>query len=135
MVLQQLNKCDMKKIQSEVRKFMEERDWLSQQPADVAKSIVIESAEVLEKFQWVNPSVKEVKEDKDLYRKVGMELADVIIFCAEMAIILDYDVHKLVSEKLEKQAEKYPVEKVKGHNGHHNYLAIKQEYRRKGKNE
>ena len=53
----------MKNTKEEVRKFMEERNWLNQPAGDVAKSIVIEAAELLEHFQWNNFFEEEVEKD------------------------------------------------------------------------
>lgn len=66
----------MQKIQKEVKDFMAERDWLSQPPVDVAKSIIIEAAELLENFQWSNFFLEEVEKDPELKEEIVKELAD-----------------------------------------------------------
>jgi NTP pyrophosphatase (non-canonical NTP hydrolase) len=88
-------------------KFREERDWKQfHTPENLAKSINIEAAELLECFQWSTD-----KFDKEEAKE---ELADVIIYCLLMSDALDADVEKIVKDKIEKNDKKYPVEKAKG---------------------
>lgn len=91
---------------SALRQFVAERNWQQfHTPENLAKSISIESAELLELFQWSEPS--KIEEVKD-------ELADVLTYCMLLADKYDLDVEKLVLEKLEKTKAKYPVEKSFG---------------------
>lgn len=89
-----------------LREFVAERDWQQfHTPENLAKSISIESAELLELFQWSDPSnIEEVKD----------ELADVLTYCILLADKYDLDIEKLVLEKLEKTKAKYPVDKSYG---------------------
>jgi len=97
----------LKELQSEIEQFNKDRDWDQfHSPANLAKSISIESGELLECFQW-----DESKYDKE---EVNEELADVINYCLQMATVLGVDVKAIVEAKLAKNAKKYPVEKAKG---------------------
>jgi NTP pyrophosphatase (non-canonical NTP hydrolase) len=97
----------LKELQSEIEQFNKDRDWDQfHSPANLAKSISIESGELLECFQW-----DENKYDKE---EVNEELADVINYCLQMATVLGVDVKTIVEAKLAKNAKKYPVEKAKG---------------------
>jgi NTP pyrophosphatase (non-canonical NTP hydrolase) len=97
----------IKDLQAKIDKFNKDRDWDQfHSPANLAKSISIESGELLECFQW-----NEDKYDKD---EVNEELADVINYCLQLATVLHVDVKEIVEAKLEKNAKKYPVEKAKG---------------------
>ena len=90
-----------------IRKFTSDRDWDQfHSPANLAKSIAIEAAELLECFQWdeKNYDVDHVKE----------ELADVIVYCVNMLDKLGLDVDAIVNDKMAKNEAKYPVEKAKG---------------------
>ncbi len=90
-----------------IRKFSEERDWDQfHSPANIAKSIVIEAAELLECFQW----------DDNEYDigHVREELADVIVYCQNMLDKLGLDADEIVNMKMAQNEEKYPVEKAKG---------------------
>ena len=96
----------MKKAIQEIRKFNKEREWeVFHTPENLAKSISIEAGELLECFQWNNDYNKQ---------NVCEELADVINYCILMADALDVDLEEIVLSKLEKNKEKYPVDKAKG---------------------
>ena len=56
----------MKDLEREIKKFLVERNWYRLEPADLAKSIMIEGAELLELFQWKNYSVDDINADKKL---------------------------------------------------------------------
>ena len=96
---------------NEILKFRDERDWKQfHNPKDLAISISLEAAELLEAFQWSGSDVSgEAKKDK-----IKEELADVFIYCVHMADACDLDIDQIVQEKLKKNNEKYPVEKAKG---------------------
>ena len=94
-------------LRQAIDQFVEERDWMQfHSPANLAKSISIEANELLECFQWdeSNYSIESVKE----------ELADVINYCIRMASVLDLDIRSIVLEKIDKNAQKYPIEKARG---------------------
>ena len=96
----------MDELMQELIKFQTERDWEQfHTPENLAKSISIEAAELLEHFQWNNEYNKE---------EVVDELADVINYCFLMADALNVDVKEIVLNKMKKTAKKYPVEKAKG---------------------
>ena len=104
----------MRELMKKVVEFTRERDWDQfHSPENLAKSISIESGELLECFQWNNEyDLNEVKE----------ELADVINYCLLMADKLGVDVKQIVLEKMEKTAKKYPIEKSKGVSKKYNKL-------------
>ena len=96
----------MDEIINELKNFQWERDWKKfHTPENLAKSISIESAELLEHFQWG----KEYDIDE-----VSEELADVMIYCLYMVDSLDLDVKEIIFNKMEKNAIKYPIDKSKG---------------------
>lgn len=96
----------MKKTIERVLNFTKERDWDQfHSPENLAKSISIESAELLECFQW-NSNYE--------HNKVVDELADIVNYCILMADKLNVDLETIVLEKLLKNELKYPVEKAKG---------------------
>lgn len=104
----------MQKAINEIIEFNKERDWGQfHSPENLAKSIAIEAGELLECFQWNN------NYDKD---KVCEELADVVNYCIVMADQLQVDLEKIVLDKLEKNRQKYPVEKAKGTSKKYNEL-------------
>jgi dCTP diphosphatase len=122
----------MTKVQQEILDYLEERDWASLYPGDLAKSISIEAAELLEHFQWSHPTKEELRKDTEKARLVRREVADVLIYSLELCIALGLDHEEVIREKLQYAREKYPVDEVK-HRGE-NYYKIKEQYRRAGKN-
>jgi len=105
----------MDKLMQEIKQFNEERDWDQfHSPENLAKSIAIESGELLECFQW----------DSENYNKeeVCEELADVFTYCIQMAMKLDVNPEEIILKKLDKTRKKYPVEKAKGVSTKYNKL-------------
>ena len=96
---------------NEVLKFRDDRDWKQfHNPKDLAISISLEAAELLEVFQWSAEDVKcEGKIDK-----IKEELADVVNYCILMADACGLDLDEIVREKVELNNKKYPVEKAFG---------------------
>ncbi|MDN3668647.1 nucleotide pyrophosphohydrolase [Echinicola jeungdonensis] len=99
---------DIKEITDALIKFRNERDWEQfHNPKDLSLGISIEAGELLEQFLWKdspNANTEKVKE----------ELADVLAYAFLLAEKYDFDVKKIVLEKIRKNSEKYPVDKAKG---------------------
>lgn len=97
-----------------VLSFSEERDWKQyHNPKDLALSLSLEAAELLELFQWLD-SDEAVKKNSDKMRE---ELADIIVYALDFAEALGFDdLNSLIMDKMKKNAEKYPVSKAKGSN-------------------
>lgn len=94
----------MDELRDEIIKFQKARDWKKfHTPENLAKSISIEAAELLEHFQW--------GKEYDI-GEVADELADVLNYCILMADALDLDVKEIVLSKMEKNAVKYPVKNI-----------------------
>lgn len=90
-----------------IRKFTEDREWDQfHSPANLAKSIVIEAAELLECFQWSD-------EEYDL-QHVKEELADVMVYCQNLLYKLGLDADEIINMKMTQNEAKYPVDKAKG---------------------
>ena len=90
-----------------IRKFSDDRDWDQfHSPANLAKSIVIEAAELLECFQWSDT-------DFDL-QHVKEELADVLVYSQNLLDMLGIDADEIVNMKMDQNETKYPVDKAKG---------------------
>lgn len=94
--------------------FRRARDWEQfHNPKDVALSLVLESAEVMEHFQWKN--AEEMRDHIETHKvEIGEELADVLYWVLLMGHDFDIDIFKALEEKIEKNEAKYPVEKSKG---------------------
>lgn len=88
-----------------INEFPRVRGWQDYQtPGNLAKSISIEAAELLECFQWDESGSMDTREH------ICEELADVMIYCIHMAHVLDVDLDDIIDDKLAKSALKYPVE-------------------------
>jgi len=108
-----------------VANFQNKRDWRKfQHPKDVAMSITIEAAELMELFQWKNQATlgnakemendfKKIKQDKEYMQRIKEELADILIYCLSLGIVLDIDLGAIVKMKLKMNDKKYPVKKVR----------------------
>ena len=96
---------------NKILKFRDDRDWKRfHNPKDLAISISLEAAELLEVFQWSGADVSnEGKQDK-----IKEELADVVNYCVLMADACELDLDEIVQEKIKINERKYPVEKAKG---------------------
>ena len=102
-----------------ILKFRDERDWKQfHNPKDLAISISLEAAELLEIFQWSGTDV--VCDDKK--EKIAEELADVLVYCTLMADACGLDIDEIVQKKMDTNSKKYPVEKAKGNNKKYNCL-------------
>ena len=90
-------------LRDSVESFNAARDWQQwHKLPNLAKSIVIEAAELLELFQWdFTPAPRE---------KLELELADIIIYCLSFANVCEIDITTAVLEKLQKNGEKYLAE-------------------------
>lgn len=130
----------MKNIEAEIYKFLAERGWNKLRPSDLAKSICIEAAELLEIFQWTSVDIKEVKKDLKRMEEIKKELADVFIYAFEMAVLLGIDSEKIIKEKIERVKKKYPAELMRknakegsGSGGDPKYWKIKNHHRQSEK--
>lgn len=101
---------------TQVREFVEERDWEKYlNPKDLAESICIEAAELLQLFQWTKPEEsQQFKSKLSKVQRIKEELADVVIYCLSMANTLNIDVTTAILEKIEHNKKKYPPKQDKG---------------------
>ncbi|WP_050964551.1 nucleotide pyrophosphohydrolase, partial [Staphylococcus aureus] len=74
---------------------------------DLSLSISLEAAELLELFQWKS-SEEVVNNNRE---RLAEELADVLIYSYMLADNLEFDINEIISKKLVKNAEKYPIDK------------------------
>ena len=109
-------------LTTRINAFRDARDWKQfHNPKDMAVSISIESAELLEQFQWKNTKECEahLQENREA---VADEMADVAIYLFELADLLEMNLGQEMLRKLDKNAAKYPVEKARGRNLKYNRL-------------
>jgi len=100
----------------QVLAFRDERDWRQfHSPKDLAISISLEAAELLEHFQWKSPAeVAALVADPQGQRQVSWEMADILILLISLADVLGTDLVKAAQEKLQENERRYPVERARG---------------------
>jgi len=111
--------------------FRKERGWLGLAPVDLAKSIVLEAAELLEHYQWDDTDIKKhgSAKNKDKY-VVASEVADIFIYILEFCQENDIDLLETAKQKIEHNSKKYPAKDMKT-GGHEAYDNAKKTYRKK----
>lgn len=105
---------DIADFQKRIVDFRDARDWKQfHNPKDMAISLVLEASEVIEHFQWKTQTEIEnhLAENKS---ELSEELADVLYWVLLMANDLDIDINNVFEKKMEKNEQKYSVEKSKG---------------------
>ncbi|MDP3779400.1 MAG: nucleotide pyrophosphohydrolase [bacterium] len=112
----------IKRLTKDLIDFRNERDWGQfHNPKDVALSLVLEAAEVLEHFQWKND--KELHDYAKTHKDdIGEELADVFNWILILSHDLGISITDASKKKLIKNKEKYPVDKAKGKTTKYNKL-------------
>lgn len=105
--------ADLKRL---VVRFAEERDWRRfHTPKNLAASVAIEAAELLERFQWSTPEESfAVKNDPEALNAVAEEIADVASYLFNLCDKLGVDFASAFAAKMRKNAEKYPAERFRG---------------------
>jgi NTP pyrophosphatase (non-canonical NTP hydrolase) len=106
-------------LREAVVQFVDERDWRQfHTPKNLAMSLAIEAAELMEHFQWLTPEQsRAVAGDAGKLHKVGEELADVLCYAFALANELQLDISDCVRRKLIRNAEKYPADEFRGRYG------------------
>ena len=103
----------IKELTEKITAFRNERNWKQyHNPKDLAISISLEAAELLEVFQWSGADTGADTEKK--IEKIKEELADVLIYSFLMGNDLGLDIDEIVTEKINANRKKYPVEKAFG---------------------
>lgn len=108
--------------------YLKERDREPCSSWDIAKSIVIETAELLEHYQWDEANFIKWKYNKPKDKeKIAKEVADIFIYLFQFCDLNQINPVKAIIDKLKHLEEKYPIEKVWENNSE--YWKIKEKYR------
>jgi len=103
---------DLKQL---VQAFVDERDWRKfHTPKNLAMSIAIEAAELMEHFQWLDSperAADAAEHDRDA---IGEELADILCYALSFASVMEIDVSTALRDKMKKNAVKYPADRFRG---------------------
>ena len=101
---------DLQALQTTLRAFAAERNWQQfHTPKNLATALMVEAAELAEIFQWMTPEQSlSARSDPVLQARIGEELADVLIYLAQLADHTSVDLQHAVADKLAKNAKKHP---------------------------
>lgn len=110
-------------VTDRLREFRREREWERYHtPKNLAVSVVIESGELLEHFQWVDN--KELERHVASHRdEIAEELADVVIYVIQLADVLEMSLPEALDMKIRLNASNYPVSTARGSNQKYTELA------------
>tara|TARA_Y100001970_G_C14086756_1_gene777759 strand:- start:735 stop:1067 length:333 start_codon:yes stop_codon:yes gene_type:complete len=102
------------KINNEIKKFVEERDWDQfHSPKNLSMALSVEASELVEIYQWQKEDDYKT-DDVKIKDAVKDELVDIFFYLMRMCHKTNIDLEKSFYEKMEKNRKKYPIEKYKG---------------------
>ena len=105
---------DLEKLTLRLRKFADDRDWNQfHSPKNLSMALAGEAGELLEHFQWITEKESANLPENKLH-EVGEEIADIFIYLVRISDQLNINLFSAVENKILKNEEKYPAEKVKG---------------------
>ena len=105
---------NISEIQNQLKKFAIERDWEQfHTPKNLAMALSVEASELVEIFQWLNVEESNSPDQRQI-KKINNEVADIAMYLLRFCSVLGIDLEKVIESKLERNAEKYPVNLSKG---------------------
>ena len=103
-------------LRTRINTFVEERDWAQfHSPKNLAMAMIVEAGEVVEHFQWMTEQ-ESLNLNAETKEQVGQELSDTFVYLLRIAEVCGIDLIDSANKKIDLNAKKYPVEKVKGSN-------------------
>ncbi len=107
-----MDKNKLHEIQNKLIEFNKERNWGSgHDPKNIAMSISIEAAELMEIFQWYSTDESKKIKDPKIIEHIGEEIADVMIYCMSLATTFGFNFVDIIEDKIKKNSIKYPIKK------------------------
>ena len=107
---------NLESLRNKINQFVAERDWAQfHTPKNLAMAMIVEAAELVEKFQW-DTSQESQQLSPEKREVVAHELADTFVYLLRIAEVLEIDLIAATYKKIELNALKYPVDKAKGSN-------------------
>ena len=105
---------DLEMLRDRLRAFADERDWEQfHSPKNLSMALMVEVAELMEHFQWLTEA-QSTGLPEETRQAVGEELADCLLYLVRLSDRLGVDLKEAALHKLEKNAQKYPAERVRG---------------------
>lgn len=116
-------------LRNRVNAFVEERDWSQfHSPKNLAMAMIVEAGEVVEHFQWMKEK-ESLMLNAEKKEQVGQELSDTLVYLLRIAEVCGIDLIDAANRKIDQNAKKYPVDKVKGSNAKYTaYQALSKEF-------
>ncbi|MCY3413871.1 MAG: nucleotide pyrophosphohydrolase [Candidatus Heimdallarchaeota archaeon] len=104
----------IEEIQERIRQFIKAREWEEyHKPKNLAMSIAIEAAELMELFQWISVKTSQKRlDDPDVLQQLKDELADILIYSFSLANIADIDIREVMIDKLNRNETRFPPNKT-----------------------
>ena len=111
------NKTTIDELKLIVESFVDERDWKQfHSPKNLAMSLAVEVAELMELFQWLSlDQAREVMTASDIRKNAIDEIDDIVIYTLAFCNRNNIDIADSIRKKMEKNIQKYPADKFKGH--------------------
>ena len=105
---------NIEELQNKIASFAKERDWEQfHTPKNLACALSVESSELLEIFQWMNRNEEE-NLSFETKQRISEEISDIFVYLVRLADVLNIDLEKSITQKMQQNAEKYPADKVRG---------------------
>lgn len=107
---------EIKQIQEKIKKFNLERDWdRAHNDKDLVVALMSEVGELAECYRWLKEEdIAKIHSDVGKKKKIEEEIADIMIYLLILAYKRDIDLIKIIEEKLEKNTQRFPADKMKG---------------------
>jgi NTP pyrophosphatase (non-canonical NTP hydrolase) len=114
--IKKMENINTKLLLDEIHNFVKERDWDQfHSVKNLSMALSVESSELLEIFQWMSEQQSnQVGTNSESLGKVKDELADIFYYLLRISSKLNIDLEESLMQKMQKNAEKYPIEKSKG---------------------
>jgi dCTP diphosphatase len=108
------NQTNISELKSEVKEFVRTRDWTKHHSArNLALSISIEAAELLEHYQWsTQEAVAQQLNSVENKSEIAAELADILIYCLSFANYTGIDISEAIREKMKVNHDRFPPSKT-----------------------
>ena len=106
----------LEELKLKVKQFNIERDWDQyHNPKDLVVALFSEVGELAECYRWLNnDEISTIHQDESKHKKIEEEVADILLYLITFSYKTNIDLIKVVEDKLEKNKQKYPVDKIKG---------------------
>lgn len=104
----------IEEFQKRLQVFADERDWNQfHSPKNLSMALIAEAAELIEHFQWLSEE-ESMSLPAEKLAEVSEELADIFLYLLRISDRLGVDLTAAAKDKMVKNAEKYPANRVKG---------------------